>query len=203
MPALDCDTVQLRIKETGVSLMPKSKFDRIFDRILDATLLLTGLLILYLLVTVCVDVALRNFAGRPTVWIVEVSGHVLLYLPFLSGAWVLKNEKHVKMDLLLNYMSPRGQALLNGIMYSIGAVICLAIAWFASQVTADLLRSGQPTQGVLLIPRWPITIIIPLGFVLLFIEFIRRSRYYIGTRKALRKKPETEISQPRGMQGGH
>jgi C4-dicarboxylate transporter DctQ subunit len=183
--------------------IPQNLFDRIFNRILDLTLLVTGLLILFLLITVCVDVALRNLTGRPTVWIVEISGHVLLYLPFLAGAWVLKNEKHVKMDLLLNYMSPKSQALLNGIMYSIGSIICLAIAWFGTQVTAELLRTGQPTQGVLLVPKWPIMIIIPLGFVLLFIEFIRRAQNYLNTWKAAGKNTEPEMSQPVRMHGEH
>lgn len=186
-----------------MSSQPKSKFDRIFNRVLDVTLYFDGILIFFLLITVCVDVALRNLVGRPTMWIVEVSGHVLLYLPFVAGAWVLKNDKHVKMDLLFNYMSPKNQALLNSIMFSIGAIVCLAIVWLGSQMIMEMIRTGLLALGVLQALEWPIMIIIPIGFVLLFIEFIRRTRAYVMTWKTLRRKPGPGISQTSGMQGGH
>jgi TRAP-type C4-dicarboxylate transport system permease small subunit len=186
-----------------VNSKPRNKYDRILDRLLDVTMIITGILIIFLLITVCIDVSLRNITGRPTEWIVEISGHVLVYLPFLAGAWALKNEKHVKMDLIFNYMSPKSQALLNSIMYAVGAMVCVACAWYGSQVTTELLRTGFPTQGVLKMPEWPIMIIIPLGFVLLVLEFIRRTQSYWGAYKSLGKKPVPQASQPAEAQGGH
>jgi len=161
---------------------------RIFDRILNVTLVLTCIFITLLMLIVCFEVAMRFLFGRPSVWTVEIAGHMLLYIPFLVGAWVLKREGHVKMDLVLNRLDPKNQALLSGITSALGAIVCFIAAWFAAKVTLGQFQTGYLTQTTMMLPEWPIMGIIPVGIFLLFIQFLRRTFYYLTQWKGAKVK---------------
>ena len=171
-----------------------SRVIRIFDRILDITLVLTCIFITILMLIVCFEVAMRYFFDRPTVWTVEIAGHMLLYVPFLAGAWVLKREGHVKMDLVLNRLGPKNQALLSIITSAFGAIICFITAWFAARVTFVQFQTGYLTQTVLMLPEWPIMGIIPVGLFLLFIQFLRRTCHHIALWRGVEAEAPEQIT---------
>jgi len=55
---------------------------------------------------------------------------------------VLREEGHVKMDLLLTRLNPRAEAILNIVTSGVGAIICLALTWFGIKVTWDNFQTG-------------------------------------------------------------
>ena len=150
------------------------KANAVFDRILDITAVLAGALIVFLILSVCWEVVLRYFFNRPTSWVVEISGYIVLWVPFLVSAWVLRRGSHIRMDLLIGELSPKGQSILNTITFSIAALICFIITWYGVIVMVDLYRTGFITQTFLRIYKWPIIAVIPLSTSLLFIEFLRK-----------------------------
>ncbi|MBW1774752.1 MAG: TRAP transporter small permease, partial [Deltaproteobacteria bacterium] len=88
-----------------------AKLSLIYNRIIEMGAFLGGVLLLFMMLSVTLEVGLRYFLGRPTSWVVEICGYILLYIPFLVAAWVLRREKHVKMDLVLGMLSPKAQSL--------------------------------------------------------------------------------------------
>ena len=154
----------------------RAKVTKIYDRIIDITTLLAGILVIFLMLSVGLEVTLRYFFGSPTSWVVEVAGYILLYIPFLVAAWVLKREGHVRMDLVLNQLSPKTQSLVNAITSVIGAIICFVLTWFG--VKATLYFIGYQTPTILMVPKSIIIVIIPVGSLLLFIQFLRRTYSY-------------------------
>ena len=152
-----------------------SKMSFFFDRILSALMFLGAVILAFLMLAVCWDVIARTVAGKPLIWLLEFTEYGLLYMTFLCTAWVLKNEAHVNSDLLLVALSPEKQALLNTLTSILGAFICLSLTWFGADVCLEKLQSGayQPTANQP--PDFPIFVIIPIGFFLLFIQFLRRA----------------------------
>ena len=104
-----------------------TKVANIFDRTIQVATLLAGILLIFLMLSVSADVVLRYFLGRPIGWVKEVAEYILLYIPFLVAAWVLRREGHVKMDMVLTRLNPRTQALVNIVTSSLGAVTFLVI----------------------------------------------------------------------------
>ena len=47
-----------------------------------------------------IEVFLRTFFNRPQEWVMELSEYALLYITFLSAAFVLKKEGHIVVDLV-------------------------------------------------------------------------------------------------------
>jgi TRAP-type C4-dicarboxylate transport system permease small subunit len=151
----------------------RATLDRVFDFILDFLAFLAGILVVFLMLSVVLEVVLRYFFGSPTSWVVEIAGYILLFVPFMVGAWVLKRESHVRMDLLLNRLSPRTRALLNAITATIGVIVCLILTIFG--IKTALYFRGYQTPTILMLPKSLIISIIFVGCFLLFIQFIRRA----------------------------
>lgn len=150
-----------------------AKAIKIYDRVIDGAAFLTGILLIFLMLSVGLEVALRYFLGRPTSWVVEIAGYILLYIPFLVAAWVLRREGHVKMDLVLTRLRPKTQSLVNTITSFIGTIICFVLA--LSGLKTSLYFRGYQTPTILMLPKSLIIAIIFVGSFLLFIQFIRRT----------------------------
>lgn len=158
----------------------------IFDRINDLLLILAGVLVIFMMISIGVDVALSHFLRRPIFWVLEISEYSLLYIPFLAAAWVLKREGHVKNDLLLSRVDPRTQFLLNVITSFIAAVVCLILAWYGVKATWYLFQLGYAMPTPLRVPKFIIVAVVPVGFFLVFIQFLRRAYDYLGSWRASR-----------------
>ena len=149
----------------------------IFDCTLNVLMFLGAVILAFLMLAVCWDVVARSAAGAPLIWLLEFTEYGLLYMTFLCAAWVLKSDAHVTSDLLLVALNPKSRAFLNIITSIIGAVICVLLAWFGAVVSLEKLQSGAYQPTAIQPPDFPIFVIIPIGFFLLFIQFLRRARW--------------------------
>jgi len=147
---------------------------RILDKIMNFFAFLAICLILFLVVAILYEVAMRYFLGRTQLWTFEVTQYCLLFITFLATAWLLKEESHVKMDLLLTRLKPAQRARLNAATSFIGALMFLVVTYYSSIVVLQTARSGYYLPTVLEIPAAPIFVIIPIGSFLLSLQFIRR-----------------------------
>ncbi len=155
-----------------------SRITKIFDGTLDIFVILAAVLILFIALGIATDVTLRYFWSRPIFWMTEVTEYALLWLTFLVAAWLLRREGHVKMDLLVNRLKPRGQRRINITTSILSAIVCLVIAWDSAMATWESYVKGYIEWTLLEPPTTPIIVIIPIGFSLLFIQFLRRAYGY-------------------------
>lgn len=157
----------------------------LFDRVIDAAAILAGVLFVYSTVGTCVEVILRYFFLRPTNWILETNEYILYIAPFLAAAWVLKEDGHVKMDLLVASLSARNQALLNTFTALIGIVVCLIIVWFGAVTTIDSFRTDYITSsGYIRINRGYFLMVGVVGCLLLAIQFARKAMAHLRQIKS-------------------
>ena len=161
-----------------------NKLSGIFDRTNDILTFLAVLFLAFITLLVTTEVVMRYFLGHSIIWVMEVSEYSLLWMTFLSTAWVLRREAHVKMDMVLNRLKPGTQSLLNILTSIIGAIVCFVIAWYSAGVTWDQFLRGVARVGMVDIPKAPVMAIIPIGSFLLFIQFLRRSYGYLRSWRA-------------------
>ena len=95
--------------------MPKliRGYVRIIDRISDWTGWLAASLIFVMVATLLLDAVTRNVLKIPIHWAIELTQFTLAAYYFLGGPFTLKNEEHVRMDLLYASLSERGKAKLD------------------------------------------------------------------------------------------
>jgi TRAP-type C4-dicarboxylate transport system permease small subunit len=157
----------------------KNAFE-IFDRVLNIASFISGLLLIFIMLSVSLEVILRSFANRPQMWVTEVTECMLLYITFLGSAWLLREDGHVKVDIVLNRLKPRTVALLGVVSSSIGVFVSITLIIYGFSVAWDYFQRGIYTPTALEIPVSPILVIIPIGSVLLLIQFLRRTSLSIG-----------------------
>ena len=75
-------------------------FLKVWDRLIDGLMVLAGILFWVQMLIVNIEVFSRYFL-TPTTWVAEISSILVLWIPFMVAAWVLRKDAHVRMDLLL------------------------------------------------------------------------------------------------------
>jgi len=118
---------------------------------------------------------------------------------FLLGAgYTLRHNGHVRIDVIYQRFSAKGQALidlLGGILFLLPVAILLT--WLSWPLFAESWRIQEmsPDAGGLI--RWPIKLILPLGFGLLLLQgisdFIKRLGVLTGDATLPTEKPAEEM----------
>lgn len=159
---------------------------RAFDVFLGSLVYVASAVLTFILLSVCWDVLARTIAGSPLPWVLEFTEYSLLYVTFLCSAWVLKNEGHVNSDLLLIALGKTKRAFLNGATSIIGAGVCAIIGYFSLIVSLEKLRDGSFQPTAMAPPDFPLYVIIPIGFFLLLVQFLRKAYRHFSEWKTMR-----------------
>lgn len=91
----------------------------------------------------------------------------------LGGAWTLKLNEHVRVDLFYGAISERARTwidLLGGLFFLLPLCILLIYftwPWFLQAWTQNIM-SNAPGG----LPRWPVRLMLPVGFAILMLQGI-------------------------------
>jgi TRAP-type mannitol/chloroaromatic compound transport system permease small subunit len=101
-----------------------------------------------------------------------------------SGYTLLRNE-HVRIDILVSRLSPRGRALvdiLGGLFFLLPMALLIMYLSWSGFIQSFRLHEFSADAGGLL--RWPARLLIPVGFLLLsaqgISEIIKRIAFLAG-----------------------
>lgn len=146
---------------------------RLYVRLLDIMAVVAALMILFSMVTVTGDVVLRAFFSRGILWSFEVTEFLLLYIPMLAMPWLARRHGHVRIDLLLTWVSARSATVLSVVSYAAVAVLCILLAYWSTLATLNSYSRGIVNAGIVAWPRWALLVVMPPAFLFTAIEFAR------------------------------
>ena len=155
-----------------------ARLNKLVDRVINIMFYAASGLSLVIFFGTCIELFMRYFFNRPQIWAVEVTEYTMLYITFLGTAWLLREEGHVRIDLLLSFLAPNSQAFLNTITSILGAIVCSVIAFYGSWSTWLHYQKALTTFSAMELLKWPFLIVIPFGSLLLLIQFIRNAFAY-------------------------
>jgi len=94
----------------------------------------------------------------------------------LGAAWTLRENAHVRVDVLYGRLGPRGKAwtdLLGAVLFLLP--FCALMLWATGPSVAEswAVREVSPDPGGL--PRYPIKALVPVAFVLLFLQGVAQA----------------------------
>lgn len=164
-----------------------TRFNSFFDRAIDTMFYMATGMTLVIFFSVCIELFMRNFLNRPQIWSVEVTEYAMLYITFLGGAWLLREEGHVRVDILLVLINPKTQALLNGITSILGVIVCSVLVFYGTWSTWLHYQKVLYTFTAMELLKWPFLIVIPFGSLLLLIQFVRSAYAYWGKFKSYKE----------------
>ena len=173
-------------------------FNRILDTVNQFFFMIAAFMVVFIIVSITMEVCSRIAFNLPIRYIIELNQVSLLYLTFLSGAILLRKEKHVSIDIITNMLGVKYRALMNAITSVIGVGCCLIVTWYGfSLCYLHIIRDFTITGTTF--PRYIQTVVIPIGFLFLTIEFIKRTHKYFTIYKDAGKN-ETDTES--GIEGG-
>lgn len=163
--------------------MGKTHNKTVFDHIIEIGCALGIFTIIFLAIGVNARVGIRYMFGFPINWVIDISTILQIYLTFLAAAWLLREEGHVSIDIVLTFLKPRQRYFLQIINSILCIIVCMIITVYGAMETYSSLKSnlylGMPLEP----PKWIAIIIIPLGTLFLMIQFIRRTQGFLKKYK--------------------
>ena len=153
---------------------------RALDLVMRAGAALAGALIVFIMALVCLKVLLRYGFNVGIVGVDQISGSLLLYITFLGAAWVARQDGHVRVDILTSGLGQRTRALVDTITSFLVAAACAVVFFYSTDEVIFSLRRNINVAAELEIPRAINLAVIPLGTLLLAIEFARQGVRRLG-----------------------
>jgi len=135
---------------------------------------LAGLLLLFVTFSICFNIFARYLGFNGIIWGVQFTEYSMLWMTFLGTAWVLQRDRHVAVDLLTNQLGPRTKAYLAVAHSIMGVIVCGVLCWYGTIVTWGQYQRGVVDIQVVDIPKYLVLIIIPIGFLFLALQFLRK-----------------------------
>lgn len=169
-----------------------------WDRILDASLVVSAAGVVASTFLTLSDIVGRQFFGAAQGWAIEISEYSLVYIAFFGAAWLLREEGHVMVEVVVELLSPRRQALIGMATSCVGVVVTGALAYFGAATTIGEYLAGTVRTETPLKPFfYPLLIPIPVGSAALCVQFARRTCAYLQQWKGekLKERRETGTSQ--------
>ena len=129
------------------------------------------------------EIVMRQVFVKPTVWVAEgtVFGCGLLYM--LGGAWTLRQDHHVRVDMLYHGLSRRGKATVDCLTYFAFLLYILVMIWASWSYVAESVRLGETTMSPWNPPIWPLKVAFLISLIMLFFQqtakFVRDIYYLV------------------------
>ena len=144
-----------------------------FDKLIEVMAALAGVLLVFISAAMCYTIFMRFVFRQTTIWIVPVSEYVLLWAVFLGTTWLLKEGGHITTDVIYTHLNEKTKRYLDCIIAVIGGLACAMLFSLGIVHTYDCLIHGVTDVRAFTVPKSVVFIIIPIGSILLTIQFFR------------------------------
>jgi TRAP-type C4-dicarboxylate transport system permease small subunit len=146
---------------------------RIYDAILFGMAYVAGLLMVAMMLTIFIDVVLRNLNFQSSSHFFTFSEYALLLIPCFGAPWLVREKGHIYVELAINRIpEPRRQIAIRFVGL-ICVAICLILAWYGFEVAIKNFVQNDKDVRSFDMPRWMLVMWIPISFLMMAIEFGR------------------------------
>ena len=145
---------------------------------------LAGVLTAAMMVTITIDVVLRNLGYQSSAHFFTFTEYALLLVPCLGAPWLVREKGHVYVEILFMYLGPRQRRALRYVIGVLCVAVCLVLAWYGAEVTIRDYLGNEKDVRSLDMPRWMVVGFIPLSFAMMAVEFTRylvRGENFLGS----------------------
>ncbi len=148
-------------------------FWKFFDKLLDIMAGCAAVILVFITAAVCYTIFMRFLFNRTTIWIIPMTEYALLWIVFLGTTWLLRGAGHITTDIIYVHLNEKAKNILDGIMSVIGGLTCALLVYLGIVHLCDCLIHGVTDVRAITVPKSAMFIIIPIGSILLTIQFFR------------------------------
>lgn len=133
-----------------------------------------ALLFFYVLLvsTMFVEVIRREIFAYSSIWGEEVVRYAFIYLAWIGAASAVRERAHIRIDVLLHYLSRSGKALV----YILGDLVMLVVAlialYWSFETVMVSFKFGSVSHGLRVSMVWFLAAV-PIGFSLMVFRLVQ------------------------------
>ena len=118
------------------------------------------------------DVVLRYVFNNPTIWALEISEYMLVFLGFFMAADIQAKKRHIKMDFFYSVFPQAVRSCLDALFHMGTAGFSLLLLWSSMKMTITAYRYDSLSNSLLETPLFIPYSIIPLAMLMLLLQSI-------------------------------
>lgn len=145
-----------------------------FERLSRIGAILAEVCLVLLLALVFNEVIARYVLNKPTLYSVELSEYLLIFVGFMAAGWVLQKNGHVRMPSVINLMPPKVRRVIDIFTSVIVLFFCAILVWQGAKSSIMAFNGGYHSSSLLNVPLWMPYAIIPTGSLLLALQMLVR-----------------------------
>jgi TRAP-type C4-dicarboxylate transport system permease small subunit len=145
---------------------------------------LAGFILLFTTFSIFIDVFLRYFFRRPSIWITEVSTYLFLYIIFLGTSYALQQDMHIKVFFLLVAFNDRAKRIFSFITSLFAMIFCFVLLWQTTLMTWSAFKEKWTSPTMLSAPMAYVYIVMVFGSFFLFLTFILQTIEQLRSSKS-------------------
>jgi TRAP-type mannitol/chloroaromatic compound transport system permease small subunit len=161
----------------------------IFQRIITWCSEISSILILVCMLLIVVDVIGRFLFRHPLGAANETVEILMVAIVFLALAYTESKGKHIRIEFIEKWLSPRPIYFLNILAYIAGILIVGIIMWQGWEQAIFSASIDERIQSTTPLPLYPARFILVWGALLLVLEFLIllvKNIYWLGINKQLK-----------------
>lgn len=139
-----------------------------FGEAIENVLLL--LLLLGMIGLSAAQILLRNFFDIGFFWSDEVLRMLVLWIALTGAVAASRSDKHIAINLLDNFLSPRVLPVARLVTHAFSVGICGLLTWFSLQFALTTREYGDVVLSDT--PAWLLQLVLPLGFGLMTYRYL-------------------------------
>ena len=147
---------------------------RYIDRVSEHSGKIVSLLIALMIASMAYEVVMRYIFNAPTLWAFEMVQFLFGAFCILGGAYTLKQQGHVNMDVLYSRFSRRNKAIIDLITSIFFFLFCGVLLWTGSEFALRSLKALETSYTPWDPPLYPIKLTIPIGVTMILLQGIAK-----------------------------
>jgi C4-dicarboxylate transporter DctQ subunit len=126
----------------------------------------------FMTVLTVVQVVLRYVFATGLVWSLEATTYAFAWLVLIGMSYGVRTEAHIAVDLVTSRLGPRSARAFAGAAPAAGLAYCALMAYGSALFVDRLMTLGTEARDIPL-PRWLLTGVMPLAFLLLALRLVQ------------------------------
>ena len=163
--------------------MPATRVQRVLkaaDRLEEAFMIVA---LAFMTLLTFLQVVLRYGFGTGLVWSLEATTYTFAWLVLIGMSYGVRTEAHIAVDLLTSRLTPSGARVFASVALVCGLAYCGLMIYGSWQFVDRLLTLGTDARDIPL-PRWVLTGIMPIAFLLLALRLVQAARAVLWPRRS-------------------
>ena len=129
--------------------------------------------------------------------LLEIQWYLFAAVFLLCSPYTLQKNEHVRIDVLSGKLSPRGLAVIDiiGTIFFLLPMV-VAVLWLSLPLVAESYKINEHSANAGGLIRWPVKILLPIGFTLLALQGISELIKRIAFLAGMIDDPNSKIKGP-------